>query len=81
MAKASSTLHLPSGEPLRLTSMGRGVRSYWVGFGRPSADQVAKGDFTCPEVTHHYVTKSALVAAIQDGSAWLAPAAEENVRG
>lgn len=75
---AATTGETPSvgggARPVRLTRVPRGVRSYWVGLGRPSPEQVATDDYTCPEVTHRYANKSALVAALADGTAWLLPA-------
>lgn len=57
--------------PVRIVKMGTGTRSYWVGLGKPSDEQVAADDYTCPEVTHHYVTKSTLRAAVETGEAWI----------
>lgn len=47
------------------------VRDYWVGLGKPDPLAYLEGDYTCPEVTHRYFTRAALVAALKDGSAWL----------
>lgn len=42
----------------------------WVGLGHLTAEQVAAGDTTLPQVTNSYATKGALEAAIADGSAF-----------
>lgn len=46
------------------------VRAYWVGLGRPTPEQIADDDYTCPEVTNRYVSKAALLAAIENGTAF-----------
>lgn len=42
----------------------------WVGLGHLPADR-DPDDYTLPEITHPYVTKRALLAAIDNGSAFL----------
>lgn len=43
-------------------------RYVWVGYGAPR--DPAGGDFECPEVTHRYVTREALKAALASGEAF-----------
>lgn len=41
----------------------------WVGLGPP--DNLDDDDYTCPEVTHQYMTRRALLAAIDSGAAFI----------
>lgn len=50
----------------------------WVGLGYLTAEQIAAGDTTLPQVTGTYSTKAALEAAIADGSAFTTYCAEHD---
>lgn len=76
MAKRPTVRRITSHtQPVTIDGQTR-IARVWVGRGEVVAED--PDDWTLPEITHKYLTKRALVKAIEDGSAFLSTENEDS---